>query len=208
MKRLLLAAMLFASLAGTRAMADVTVINQIIANGQTYTVPAGKYLVVSHCSIANNTSAATFATLFVKVPGAAANEEFRFIAWNPMNADNQGANFNEMPLVPGTQIRNSSGVSTIIIGKLMDPGDLFATIDAELTIPFITPKRLFATLYAASTRPVRIKIETSTDMVNFETEEAAIVLDQGNGSYEVRVPKNPNDDRLFVRAQVAPIPLD
>ena len=92
------------------------------------------------------------------------------------------AQFKFSKLEPAARINGGSFLSSNSIngyyiwrGLLVDNSDLFATLDVELKDSKVDAAKLMATAEVKSSRPYRLKVESSTDLVNFQPDASATV---------------------------------
>ena len=159
-----------------------------ITQAQTYTVPAGKILLVDCLS--------SFGANYAEVGGGR------------MNFYNAAAITFPRPLKlsAGQQITNSfSSTSTVSYwGTLIDVADLYVAIPAKMNSISISNKSVVGKIAIDSKQPALVRIEKSQDLKSWITDTNAAVPPKGNLTNITFTTSKANVSNAFYRAKVLP----
>jgi|GEM_PF-3713668 len=180
--------------------ADVEALNQIIKPGQSWTVPTGKAVILTHAVRTGGSTTGLFA--HVHVPGADANE---FMILTCFGSVTSTASAIPAPFKAGTRFENpgSNPSSIIIIGKLADEADLFACVPVELEGIAATSSSIASTAKVSSPRPVQVVVEATNDLKanDWEAVDDAAISKIDVTQHSVIIPVSESEQTKFVRAK-------
>lgn len=190
------------------AHAEVVPLNKVVKPGQNYLVPSGKTLIFTMAVIVGSSSPRN---IKITPAGALATDFFEYQAPYRVNGGslNEIGQNNVLYFQSGTKFESTSGSPTfsfLILGRLADNSDLFASVPSTLRNPQDTGTELAATAEVDSPRPVRLDVEESTNL-GFTPAPDATVAKISPDSYDVAIDKN-GDPKKFLRVEAIARPQD
>ncbi len=190
----------FVLVSATSASGGVTALNQLIKGTESWTVPAGKTLILTHAA---RTGSDFDLALRIFVNGASDSEFVQLSATGVL----KGAS-TPLPiyLAEGARIHNPTSHTALIIGRLADNADLFACVPSDSRLVTADKTRVVAEVTAKSARPAKLVVEDSDNLTDWnEVDSTETKIGPSRRRFEVT---GNGEVRRFVRAKLVARPND
>ena len=189
-----------AALVPAMSWGDVEAFNHPLASGETYTVPAGRVLLLE-AGVASTTGTGT---LSIRTPGSS----FAFSYSTNTSLPTSATPRQPLYLKEATRIGTTGeGRDFVILGRLATPDELYANSEptSDIEISGGAARVVFAE--TRSKRPVRFVLEESTDLMSW-IKAAVSSLTTTRSTVSADVAKSDGEKTRFFRAVPKEIPVE
>ena len=177
-------------------------LQEVLYQSQGWIVPAGKVAIIDDFSIMGDAPNDVQDEVRIFLPLVSGNSQL-YITRPSRRIPDPGKAFATLYLAAGSRVSNPSTYNIMIVGRLADEADLYASVSSGFDGVVFSGGRLNADLNTSSPRPVSVRIEESSDLRNWRQSDVANVSKNGTGSFNVDVATG-GASKMFIRATVKP----